>query len=192
MPPCRYHLLKPDYIHFRIRELQRSFTLRVLLCHVDVDDVVEPLQQVTKAAVANSMTLVCAWSPLVSRLPVWLCLEARLLLDWLHELLGGAIGIITLLTCAKKGLCSPLALFQPKPSHNLHGSYKNRPLSLQHVSYQPQACTLQARPGWFIRDGGLCRSVRGTWRPSRRTRISQLTSSKGAKMKTTSQGSTLP
>ena len=62
---CRYHLLKPDYIHFRIRELQRSFNLRVLLCHVDVDDVVEPLQQVTKAAIANHLTLVCAWSELV-------------------------------------------------------------------------------------------------------------------------------
>lgn len=60
----RYHLLKPDYIHFRIRELQRSFTLRILLCHVDVDDVVEPLQQVTKAAIANNMTLICVWSDL--------------------------------------------------------------------------------------------------------------------------------
>ncbi|KAK9798154.1 hypothetical protein WJX73_000300 [Symbiochloris irregularis] len=60
----RYHLLKPDYIHFRMRELQRSFTLRVLLCHVDVDDVVEPLQQVTRAAIANQITLVCAWSHL--------------------------------------------------------------------------------------------------------------------------------
>lgn len=65
MPLCRYHLLKPDYIHFRIRELQRSFALRVLLCHVDVDDVVEPLQQVTRAAIANQLTLVCAWSELV-------------------------------------------------------------------------------------------------------------------------------
>lgn len=71
--PCiiavnRYHLLKPEYIHFRIRELQRSFTLRVLLCHVDVDDVVEPLQQVTRAAIANQLTLVCAWSDLVGSL----------------------------------------------------------------------------------------------------------------------------
>ena len=27
----KYHLLHPNYIHYRIRELQRSFRLRVLL-----------------------------------------------------------------------------------------------------------------------------------------------------------------
>ena len=59
----RFHLLKPDYIYMRIRELQRSFRLRVLLCHVDVDDVVKPLQEVTKAALMNDVTLLCAWSP---------------------------------------------------------------------------------------------------------------------------------
>lgn len=32
----RYHLLHPDYLYFRIRELQKSFRLRVILCHVDV------------------------------------------------------------------------------------------------------------------------------------------------------------
>ncbi|KAK9820143.1 hypothetical protein WJX72_006617 [[Myrmecia] bisecta] len=59
----RFHLLKPEYIHHRIRELQRSFRLRVLLCHVDVEDVVRPLEQVTKAALLNDCTLICAWSP---------------------------------------------------------------------------------------------------------------------------------
>lgn len=36
--PCslRYHLLHPDYLYFRIRELQKNFKLRVVLCHVDV------------------------------------------------------------------------------------------------------------------------------------------------------------
>jgi hypothetical protein len=43
---CRYHLLKPEYIHHRIKELQRSFRLRLILCHVDTDDAVEPLAQV--------------------------------------------------------------------------------------------------------------------------------------------------
>lgn len=42
----RFHLLKPEYIHHRIKQLQRSFRLRVILCHVDVDDVVECLAQV--------------------------------------------------------------------------------------------------------------------------------------------------
>ena len=61
----RYHLLKPQYIYGRIKELQRAYRLRVLLCHVDVDDAVDPLAQVTKAALLNDCTLFCAWSPLV-------------------------------------------------------------------------------------------------------------------------------
>ncbi|KAI5398485.1 variant 3, Excision repair cross-complementation group 1 [Lathyrus oleraceus] len=32
----RYHLLHPDYLYYRIRELQKNFKLRVVLCHVDV------------------------------------------------------------------------------------------------------------------------------------------------------------
>lgn len=56
-------MLKPDYIHGRIKELQKSFRLRLLLCHVDVEDVVEPLGQVIRAALLNEITLICAWSP---------------------------------------------------------------------------------------------------------------------------------
>ena len=59
----RYHLLKPLYIHGRIKELQRAFRLRVLLCHVDVEDVVGPLAAVNRIALLNECTLVCAWSP---------------------------------------------------------------------------------------------------------------------------------
>lgn len=65
--PCRFHLLKPEYIHGRIRELQRAYALRVLLCYVDIDDVVLPLGQIIKTALLNHMTLVCAWSPQVGR-----------------------------------------------------------------------------------------------------------------------------
>lgn len=43
----RFHLLKPEYVHHRIKQLQRGYRLRIILCHVDVDDVVEPLSQVT-------------------------------------------------------------------------------------------------------------------------------------------------
>ena len=32
----RYHLLHPDYLYYRIRELQKNFRLRVILCHIDV------------------------------------------------------------------------------------------------------------------------------------------------------------
>ena len=60
---ARYHLLKPLYIHGRIKELQRAFRLRILLCHVDVDDAVEPLGQITKIALLNDCVLICAWSP---------------------------------------------------------------------------------------------------------------------------------
>ncbi|KAL0055174.1 hypothetical protein WJX82_008233 [Trebouxia sp. C0006] len=59
----RFHLLKPEYVHHRIKELQRSFRLRLLICHIDVEDVVEPLAQVIKAALLNEITLICGWSP---------------------------------------------------------------------------------------------------------------------------------
>ena len=46
---CRFHLLKPEYIYHRIKQLQKSFQLRIILCYVDVDDVVEALGQVSYA-----------------------------------------------------------------------------------------------------------------------------------------------
>ncbi len=46
---CRFHLLKPEYIYHRIKQLQKSFQLRIILCYVDVDDVVEALGQVSLA-----------------------------------------------------------------------------------------------------------------------------------------------
>ncbi|CAM6115019.1 unnamed protein product [Calypogeia fissa] len=58
----RYHLLHPEYIYFRIRELQKSFRLRVVLCHVDVDDVIKPLHEVTKTCLLHDCSLLCAWS----------------------------------------------------------------------------------------------------------------------------------
>ncbi|GMH42395.1 hypothetical protein BSKO_10314 [Bryopsis sp. KO-2023] len=58
----RYYLLEPEYIYGRIAQLQRSFRVRVLLCHVDVPDVVKPLGEVTKIAIFHDWTLICAWS----------------------------------------------------------------------------------------------------------------------------------
>ncbi|XP_059437173.1 DNA excision repair protein ERCC-1 [Corylus avellana] len=58
----RYHLLHPDYLYFRIRELQKNFKLRIVLCHVDVEDVTKPLLEVTKTALLHDCTLLCAWS----------------------------------------------------------------------------------------------------------------------------------
>ena len=42
----RFHLLKPEYIYHRIKQLHKSYNLRIILCYVDVDDVVEALGQV--------------------------------------------------------------------------------------------------------------------------------------------------
>ncbi|XP_071936905.1 DNA excision repair protein ERCC-1-like isoform X1 [Coffea arabica] len=58
----RYHLLHPDYLYYRIRELPKNFKLRVVLCHVDVEDVVKPLLEVTKTALLHDCTLLCGWS----------------------------------------------------------------------------------------------------------------------------------
>ena len=46
----------------RIKGLQRSFGLSVLLVHVDVEDVVKPLGDIGKAALTNGVAMVCAWS----------------------------------------------------------------------------------------------------------------------------------
>ncbi|CAN4086288.1 unnamed protein product [Withania somnifera] len=58
----RYHLLHPDYLYFRIRELQKNFRLRIILCHVDVEDVVKPLLEVTRTSLLHDCTLLCGWS----------------------------------------------------------------------------------------------------------------------------------
>ncbi|CAN1232798.1 DNA excision repair protein ERCC-1 [Linum perenne] len=58
----RYHLLHPEYLYYRIRELEKNYKLRVVLCHVDVADVTKPLLEVTKTALLHDCTLLCAWS----------------------------------------------------------------------------------------------------------------------------------
>uniref|UniRef100_A0A1D1ZHX7 DNA excision repair protein ERCC-1 n=1 Tax=Anthurium amnicola TaxID=1678845 RepID=A0A1D1ZHX7_9ARAE len=58
----RYHLLHPDYVYYRIRELQKNFKLRVVLCHIDVEDVAKPLLEVTRTALLHDCSLLCGWS----------------------------------------------------------------------------------------------------------------------------------
>ncbi|XP_062200189.1 DNA excision repair protein ERCC-1-like isoform X1 [Phragmites australis] len=58
----RYHLLHPDYLYYRIRELQKNFRLHVILCHIDVEDVVKPLHEITRTALLHDCTLLCGWS----------------------------------------------------------------------------------------------------------------------------------
>lgn len=61
----RYHLLHPDYVLRRIKEQQpgRVWGLIIILCHCDCEDAMTPLAEITRAAVLNGCTLVCAWSP---------------------------------------------------------------------------------------------------------------------------------
>ncbi|CAM9313930.1 unnamed protein product [Discosporangium mesarthrocarpum] len=58
-----FHLLRPDYLVQRIKSLAMHYTLRVLLCMVDVEDNVQPLLEMNKITVLNDFTLVLAWTP---------------------------------------------------------------------------------------------------------------------------------
>lgn len=58
----RYHNLHPNYIHRRIAELKSDFELRVLLCHVDLDDNASVLLFLNDLCVQNNLTLILAWS----------------------------------------------------------------------------------------------------------------------------------
>lgn len=58
----RFHLLKPEYLHHRIKQLHRAFRLRVILVLVDIEDVSDALNQVTRAALLNECSLICAFS----------------------------------------------------------------------------------------------------------------------------------
>lgn len=58
----RYHMLHPKYLHARIGLVKHLYRVRVLLCHVDVDDNERPLEELTKIAFINNWTLVCVWS----------------------------------------------------------------------------------------------------------------------------------
>jgi DNA excision repair protein ERCC-1 len=58
----KYHMLHPNYLYSRIRELGRSYTLRVVICLVDTDDNVRSLGELNKICFTNDLTLLLAWS----------------------------------------------------------------------------------------------------------------------------------
>jgi DNA excision repair protein ERCC-1 len=60
----RYHLLNPQYILRRVEELNRAFTLCVILVLVDMEDHQRPIQEITRAMLVNRCTVVLAWSSL--------------------------------------------------------------------------------------------------------------------------------
>ncbi|KAF9149764.1 ssDNA endonuclease and repair protein rad10 [Linnemannia schmuckeri] len=58
----RYHRLHPEYIFSRIASLANQFVLRVLLVLVDVDTHQHAIRELTRVAMVNDLTLICAWS----------------------------------------------------------------------------------------------------------------------------------
>ncbi|XP_039601893.1 DNA excision repair protein ERCC-1 [Polypterus senegalus] len=59
----RYHNLNPNYIHDRLKQLGKAFTLRVLLVQVDVKDPHHCLKELARICLLADCTLILAWSP---------------------------------------------------------------------------------------------------------------------------------
>ncbi|KAH9935459.1 restriction endonuclease type II-like protein [Fomitopsis serialis] len=58
----RYHRLHPEYIHQRIERLGHAYTLRVLLLMCDVSEHQEPIRELTKMCLINTITVMVAWN----------------------------------------------------------------------------------------------------------------------------------
>ena len=58
----RYHLLHPEYIHGRIREVGQLYQLRVLLVLVDVRDSQAVLMDLARLCLVHNYTLMLGWS----------------------------------------------------------------------------------------------------------------------------------
>nr|CAB3243272.1 DNA excision repair protein ERCC-1-like [Phallusia mammillata] len=60
----RYHALKPDYIYDRLKGLRQGggFSLRILLCLVDVKDSSRAVRELAKACLISNVTLLLAFS----------------------------------------------------------------------------------------------------------------------------------
>ncbi|XP_025031931.1 DNA excision repair protein ERCC-1 [Python bivittatus] len=59
----RYHNLNPSYIHERLRNLGKTYLLRVLLLQVDVKDPHQAVKELAKICILADCTLILAWSP---------------------------------------------------------------------------------------------------------------------------------
>ncbi|XP_015262520.1 PREDICTED: DNA excision repair protein ERCC-1 [Gekko japonicus] len=59
----RYHTLKPNYVHERLRCLGKTYMLQVLLVQVDVKDPHQALKELAKICILADCTLILAWSP---------------------------------------------------------------------------------------------------------------------------------
>ena len=58
----KYHLLHPQYLIGRIKELRRDWRLRLILCFVNAEDCKQPLLEINRMCLINDCTLVLTWS----------------------------------------------------------------------------------------------------------------------------------
>ncbi|KIK67365.1 hypothetical protein GYMLUDRAFT_217587 [Collybiopsis luxurians FD-317 M1] len=58
----KYHRLHPEYIHTRIEKLGTSYTLRILLILSDISEHKDPIRELTKVCLTNSITVIVAFS----------------------------------------------------------------------------------------------------------------------------------
>lgn len=58
----RYHNLNPDYIHDRLKQLEKRYVLRVLLVQVDIKDPHHALKNLTRICILADLTLILAWN----------------------------------------------------------------------------------------------------------------------------------
>lgn len=58
----KYHLLHPEYILTRMRQLGSKFNLSIVLCLVDVEGSTQPLEELMLLCTNMGFTLICAWS----------------------------------------------------------------------------------------------------------------------------------
>ena len=60
----RYHMLNPNYIHDRLKQLgNKTYNLRVLLVQIDVQEPHHALKQLMRICILAELTLILAWSP---------------------------------------------------------------------------------------------------------------------------------
>uniref|UniRef100_A0A7S3PR32 ERCC1-like central domain-containing protein n=1 Tax=Aplanochytrium stocchinoi TaxID=215587 RepID=A0A7S3PR32_9STRA len=58
----KYHVLHPEYLYARMSEVKKAFTLRVILCVVDVHNEDNQLNLIMSLAASNGFTVILAWS----------------------------------------------------------------------------------------------------------------------------------
>lgn len=58
----KYHQLNPDYICQRIKDLGKSYELRVLLVQVDIPEPYNALKNLTRISLLTNLTFMLAWN----------------------------------------------------------------------------------------------------------------------------------